>query len=118
MAKCFCGCQRDIRFGQRGVNKQGKRTVELLGKLETLQEGFSHKDGLAQAVSDEKLSEVLEQVDDAIREGREYASFWQHVVHTDEMPPPKEALQIKRAWTQWGKGGRYAVSALTPLIEQ
>lgn len=118
MAKCFCGCQRDIRFGQRGVNKQGKRTVDLLGKLETVQQGFSDRDRVAQAISDEKLSQLLDQVDDAISEGREYARFWQRAVHADDLPPPSEALQIKRDWTQWGKGGMYAVSALTPLIDQ
>lgn len=33
MADCFCGCGKRIGFGDRGLNKQGRRADDLLNKL-------------------------------------------------------------------------------------
>jgi hypothetical protein len=33
MAECFCGCGRKVGITSRGMNKQGRRTVNLIALL-------------------------------------------------------------------------------------
>lgn len=118
MAECFCGCRRKVTFRNRGFNKQGRRTVELLGKLENLHDTINAEGSWAQALERGMLDALRAQVTEAIEDGREYRRFWQNLVHHDDVPDFADAREIKREWTAWGKGGRYAVAAFAAMEKE
>ena len=101
--RCFCGCGDKIGLTKRGVNKQGRRTVEQLEKLRGIEERTerlrSSEGAEFQSASDE-LVEVLHLL---IREGEDYESTWRLIVHADYIPA-EGIMNFKRAWNEWGRG--------------
>ena len=88
--------------GSAALTSKAGEQLSFSKKLKILQRSFSEEG---------RSSEEQEQVAEALIEGRGDARFWQRVVHEDYALPPSEALEIKRAWVQWGKAGMKAVSA-------
>ena len=129
--ECFCGCGAEVKgFSSRGINKQGKRTVGLLAKLEQAQEmklvgGVKHPKRTlmyVQMIGDLDLEEELERIraeqpdsdnplgimvaeviDGLLAEGERYRSFWHSALHEGYVPP--DAWATKRAWEKWGPEG-------------
>lgn len=100
MAKCFCGCGEEVGgLADRGINKQGHRTVELLGQLEFLREQVGELDSVGC-------------LDSLIQEGEEYRDDWAAILHTGATPPRSEAKRFKKEWEAWGKRGMILSSAL------
>lgn len=100
MAKCFCGCGRKVGFTSRGMNKQGRRTVELLGKLRETRAVMEERGPLTE---DGDISGMLEMFDGYIARGDSYERDWQDLLHSDGDLPPSEALAFKREWVARGK---------------
>ncbi len=92
MATCFCGCGEKVRFTERGINKQGLRTVELLAKLEHLRA----------AIGDLDSFHVL---DSLIEKGQDYQVEWTGLRHGRVVLSPADARAFKREWENWGKRG-------------
>jgi hypothetical protein len=137
MADCFCGCGRKIRFGSRGVNKQGRRTVGLLTKLREAHERVVNQResitdpkapealfGIAAAmgkVEETDADSLIRSVEDAyaelVTQGEDFKEFWRSVVHDDGgkgIPPALHyapAREIKKDWEAWGKLGMHAARA-------
>jgi hypothetical protein len=102
MADCFCGCGRKVGLTTRGMNKQGRRTVELLDKLRAAREKLERE---GPAVEGGDSGPLIARLGEMIEEGEEYEGFWTYAVHGGELPPPSEVRPFKRAWVEWGKRG-------------
>lgn len=100
MAKCFCGCGRKVGFMDRGINKQGRRTVELLEKLRGTRAMIEERGPLT---DDGDISGMLEMFDGYIDQGEDYQRSWEDIVHNGSDLPPSEALAFKREWVAWGR---------------
>jgi hypothetical protein len=105
MPECFCGCGR--RYGfltlSRGINNQGRRTVELLDKMRAAREKLEREPPPVEGGDNGPQIEMLTK---QIEEGEEYEDFWRDALHSDFLPPPDEARKVKRAWIEWGKTGK------------
>lgn len=110
MPKCFCGCGRKLGFMDRGTNKQGRRTVELLGKLRETRKLIEDRGPLTE---DGDITALLERYDELIAEGEQYEHDWQDIVHSGGDLPPSQALQFKHEWQEWGKTGMQMNSILS-----
>jgi hypothetical protein len=110
--ECFCGCGERIGFTSRGVNKQGRRTVEQLKKLRTIEERTKRlrsTEGVEfQAASDE----FLEALRYLIIQGEGYESDWEDIVHFDHVPV-EGIMNFKRSWNEWGR----ATFTLAPIYK-
>lgn len=108
--RCFCGCGDKIGLTQRGVNKQGRRTVEQLEKLR----GIEARTEVLRAAGDLEFqaaaNRFLEVLRFLIGEGEGYESSWKDIVHFD-MTPVEGILDFKRAWNEWGR----ATFAFAPI---
>jgi hypothetical protein len=82
------------------MNKQGRRTVELLGKLRKTRALIEERGPLAE---DGDITGLLESYDDFIAQGEEYEHHWEDIVHSGADLPPSQALAFKREWLDWGK---------------
>lgn len=100
MPRCFCGCGRKLGFMDRGMNKQGRRTVELLGKLAETRAMIEERGPLTE---NGDISGMLEMYDGFIAQGEEYKRHWEDIVHSGGDLPPSQALAFKREWLAWGK---------------
>lgn len=102
MARCFCGCGRQVGFGGRGMNKNGERTTDALVRLRDERGQLEERSpqGSLEADSAEWNAAVLE-IDQLILDGSEYEGFWAAVVHGEDPPPPGEAITIKKEWVGW-----------------
>lgn len=111
-SECFCGCGQRVGFTQRGVNKQGRRTLEQLEKLrgiETRTEGLrAAGDSEFEAATDRFLG-VLRLL---IGEGEGYVSAWKDIVHFD-INPDEGIFNFKSAWNAWGR----ATFAFAPVYK-
>lgn len=98
--ECFCGCGREVKgMTTRGMNKQGRRTVEMTEQCrEAARTVMEKRDDYTGDPSG--MVGVLE---DLAKEGDAYVDFWAGVVHDTDVPPPGEARQIKKQWVDWGK---------------
>ncbi len=110
MPKCFCGCGRKIGFMDRGMNKQGRRTVDLLGKLRETRATIEERGPLDEGGD---ITALLERYDELIAEGERYEHDWQDLIHSGADLPPSQALAFKREWTDWGKTGMQMNSILS-----
>jgi hypothetical protein len=101
MAECFCGCGRKVRgFATRGMNKQGRRTVELVGKLRAARNMIEERGPLNER-SD--IGPILKSLDDKITEGEQFKAVWASFVHGGDLPHASVARQFKSDWFAWGK---------------
>lgn len=100
MAKCFCGCDRKVGFTDRGMNKQGHRTVELLEKTRAIRAIIEERGPLGEGGD---VTGILKSYDKMIAEGEQYESDWADVLHSGGDMPPSQALAFKREWLDWGK---------------
>jgi hypothetical protein len=98
MATCFCGCGEQVGFTDRGINKQGHRTLELLAKLEHVQSNIGQLDS-------------HHALDSLIEEGEDYAAEWTALRH-GETVARGEARAFKRQWENWGKRGMTLTTVL------
>jgi hypothetical protein len=97
MADCNCGCGTKVGFGRRGMNKNIKRTDDLLGKLEQ-----AHEDARRWRPYPDSDQEGMERmVDGLVEEGDRYRGFWVDATHGERPQVPSEALEIKRGWNAW-----------------
>lgn len=100
MAECFCGCGRKVKLLDRGLNSQGRHTVELVANLtsarEHLEEGPLVEGGDNTPVIEGMLTP-------AIDEGHEFAEFFRRAVHHEPLPGPREANQLRGEWRAWRK---------------
>ncbi|MGH2963819.1 MAG: hypothetical protein ACRDMH_00340 [Solirubrobacterales bacterium] len=99
MATCFCGCGESIGLTDRGVNKQGHRTLELLAKLEHINDAVGELD-------------YLHVLDSLIEEGEGYGVEWTGIRHGQVVLPRGEARAFKRQWENWGKRGMMLTAAV------
>lgn len=101
--ECFCGCGRIVKgLGIRGMNKQGRRTVEMTERCRAAaRQAVEQADQYPGDVAG--LVKVLEE---AAQEGEQYEAFWAGAVHGTDLPPPAEARAIKKQWVEWGKDTR------------
>jgi hypothetical protein len=93
----------------RGMNKQGRRTVELLGKLRETRARIVERGPLAE---DGDNTLLLARYDELIAKGERYEHDWQDIIHSEANLPPSQALQFKHEWTDWGKTGMQMNSIL------
>lgn len=105
MAECNCGCGRKIGFGGRGMNKNIRRTDDLVTELRDGRDGFAGvvagADAETVATADAEPRELLDQLDDLIHEGESYRDFWVEATHGDYPRDPSAALAMKRDWNAW-----------------
>jgi len=97
VADCYCGCGLKVRFGRRGMNKNIRRTDDLLAKLKQAQQdalGFK-------PFPDSNPEGMKEMVDDPVRKGADHRQFWIQATHGDHPQVASEALEAKRGWNQW-----------------
>jgi hypothetical protein len=87
MAACFCGCGRKVGFGDRGYNKQGRRTAELVGKLREAQEAVPAD---APHVMDDPDFTLAEEIDGTGNAGEHFMDFWADLIHGDDSRPARE----------------------------
>jgi hypothetical protein len=92
-----------VRLTYRGINKQGKRTTQMVQRLER---GRQRMEEIGPLQEGGDIRQLLESIDAKIQEGREYETFWQAAMHDAHTPSPPGAIAIKREWAQWGKGSR------------
>lgn len=104
MAECFCGCGRKVKFGRRGMNRNGAATKSLLAELCEVREAIEQAGPLGEGGDP---TDVLRTYDEMIEAGTEYETAWQAVMH-GEVPnnPPSQTLAFKREWSTWGDEGR------------
>lgn len=69
MATCNCGCGEKIGLGRRGMNKNIRRTDDLLARLEKAQEDALH----FQPFPDSDPAGMREMVGDLVEKGRAIA---------------------------------------------
>lgn len=101
MAECFCGCGRSIGFGSRGMNKNGRRTAELVEQLRTTDAMLKQRGPLGQGGD---AAPMLAGYEAKIDEGVNYELAWQDIVHSGaDGIPTRYALAFKREWSKWGK---------------
>lgn len=85
MGVCFCGCGQEVGgFANWGVNKQGHRTVELLGQLQPLRAQVGELDSVGC-------------LDSLIQEREDYRDDWATILHTTT-PPRSGAEAFKKDW--------------------
>ncbi|MHB8659667.1 MAG: hypothetical protein ACYC91_17310 [Solirubrobacteraceae bacterium] len=97
MADCNCGCGLKVRLGRRGMNKNIRRTDDLLATLKQAQQ-----DALGFKPSPDSNPEgIKEMVDDLLLKGEDYRRFWIEATHGDHPQVVSEALEIKHGWNQW-----------------
>ena len=110
--ECFCGCGEKIGFTKRGVNKQGRRTVEQLEKLRGIEERTERLRSVEGAEYQAACDELLGVVRFLIQEGEDYESDWKNIVHFDYVPV-EGIMNFKRSWNEWGR----ATFTLAPLYK-
>lgn len=84
----------------RGMNKQGRRTVELVGKLRDVRTLIEERGPIGEGGD---VTGLLEDYDRMIAEGEQYERDWRDVLHSGASMPPSQALAFKREWLAWGK---------------
>lgn len=84
----------------RGMNKQGRRTVELLGKLRETRSMIAERGPLTE---DGDITGMLETYDSFISQGEVYEHHWEDIIHSGGDLPPSQALAFKRECLAWGK---------------
>jgi hypothetical protein len=89
----------------RGMNKQGRRTVEMVERCRNAARQAAER-GDEYPGGPDGLISVLEE---RATEGDSYADFWAGAVHGTDLPPPGEARAIKKEWVEWGKHTRTVV---------
>jgi hypothetical protein len=100
MAECFCGCGRKVKFTDRGLNSQGRYTVELVGKLTSARERLE-KGPLVEGGDNTPVIERM--LTPAIDQGDEFAELFQAAVHHEPLPGPRQANQLRGEWRAWRK---------------
>ena len=108
MATCNCGCGEKIGLGRRGMNKNIRRTDDLLARLEKAQEDALH----FQPFPDSDPAGMREMVGDLVEKGESYRLFWIDATHGDHPSAVSEALDIKRDWNQWTR----SVFSITAIL--
>lgn len=101
MAKeCFCGCGRKVKFTDRGLNAQGRHTLELVNNLsgarDHLAEGPLVEGGDNTGVIDEMLTPCIER-------GQMFVDLYSRAVHHEPLPGAREANRLRGEWTAWRK---------------
>jgi hypothetical protein len=82
------------------MNKQGRRTVELLGKLRETRALIEERGPQGE---DGDITGLLESYSGYIDQGEAYQRHWEDIVHSGGNLPPSQALAFKREWLDWGK---------------
>jgi hypothetical protein len=103
MAECFCGCGRKVKFGGRGMNRNGAATASLVRQLEETQSVLEDR-GPLRPYGDN--GPMLVGYEEKIEDGSKYALAWQDAVHNGADVPPSTALAFKREWSAWGKNAQ------------
>jgi hypothetical protein len=100
-----CGCGEKVSFGRRGMNKNIRRTEDLVAKLRDDREAFAGVVAAADpdvvATADVELRELFERLDNLINEGERHRDFWVGSAHGDYPENPSVARAIKRDWNAW-----------------
>jgi hypothetical protein len=100
MTECFCGCGTKVKLRDRGLNKQGRGTADLVASLRQTRELVVERGPLREGG---KVEPLLESIDGEIAEGESYERFWAGVMHREIEPGASEALSLKRGWLDWFK---------------
>ncbi|HEX6206096.1 MAG TPA: hypothetical protein VFZ29_09865 [Solirubrobacterales bacterium] len=101
MADCFCGCGRKVKFGSRGMNRNGAGTVSLVRQLEETRAALEER-GPLRPTGDN--GPILATYDQRIEDGLAYADAWTDAVHNNGVDVgPRSAFAFKREWNSWGK---------------
>jgi hypothetical protein len=110
------------------MNKQGRRTVEQVGKLRVPQVRFdklaTEQDELVETLPGFAIGDLAGDAGKSLRElsasvaeladvGDEYAEEWHSFLHDDAMPP-EGVMEYKRGWLEWGK----LSMSITPLAKR
>jgi hypothetical protein len=118
------------------MNKHGRRTVDLLEKLDEAREavhlggppadpeavitatgGELDAEGLAMLAkvlgphTDPVSATAYDWINQLIDEGEQHVAFWTSVVHGDDLRSASEARAIKAGWEAWGRDGMAIVRA-------
>ena len=109
MGECFCGCGRAVSFEKRWLNHQGRRTSELIERLEKVRLETERRGPLTDGGNIEPLLSTLDQ---RIAEGREFECFWRSCIHRLVLPPPSDPHEVKRDCASWVKQGSLAAELL------
>jgi len=111
VAKCYCGCGRKVGLSDRGLNKQGRRAVKLVGRLRAARRETAERGPLTEGGEVEPL---LESLDELIEEGEGWENFWANCIHDDTfvLIPAEDRREAKAEWVKWGQTGMHLASLL------
>lgn len=106
MALCNCGCGRKVGFGRRGMNKNIRRTDDLIQKLRDERDAFATlvvgaEGSTVLTESDHGPMELLGRLDHELTKGEAHRDFWVEATHGDYPRDASTALAIKRDWNAW-----------------
>jgi len=99
-----------VGLSQRGLNKQGRRAVKLLGRLRNVRRQTAETGPLTEGGEVEPLLKTL---DELIEEGEGWENFWANSIHDDIfVPSAEDRRETKAEWVKWGKTGMHLASLL------
>jgi hypothetical protein len=99
------------------MNRQGRRTVELVAQLRTVRGEVEERGPLTEGGQVESLLDFLSEL---IADGEYCERMWRAWLHGEEVPPPPpaEARMLKGDWLEWHRRGKRMTAFLSKSPEE